>query len=257
MTEGVELSLTEEDRGPSRGRLMLLFWLAAAASVVLPLVPYGRNVLYPFALLGTWAHEMGHGLVALLLGGSFERLEIYRNLGGVAFHSGVGSFGRVLVSAGGLIGPAVPGALVIVYGSRPRTARWVLAVLSVAVALSVVFFVRNLFGVIALAVIAAVAAVFGFRSPGGFRLGLTQLLGIQLCLASWGTLDYMFTRDFVRDGQRVDSDTQNIAEVLFLPYWFWGGVTAALSLAILAWAFYLAWLRSERRSALAPPTLPT
>lgn len=232
---------------------MALFWLAAAASVVLPRIPYGRNLLYPFALIGTWAHEMGHGLVTILLGGSFERLEVYRNLGGVAFSTGVGSFGGVLVSAGGLLGPAILGALIIVYGSRPKTARWVLAALGVAIVLSVLLFVRNGFGVAALGLTGAALVALGFRGPELARLAVTQLIGVQLCLAIWGTLDYLFTKNFVRGGQTFDSDTQNIADVLLLPYWFWGGLIAAISFAILTFAFYRAWIRPLRR----PSELPT
>ena len=35
------------------------------------LVPYGGYLLYPFTLLSTWVHEMGHGVTALLrIGGT-------------------------------------------------------------------------------------------------------------------------------------------------------------------------------------------
>lgn len=254
MTDGAEPVLTNNDDAPARSQLITLFWLAAVASVVLPRIPYGRNLLYPFALLGTWAHEMGHGVMAVLLGGSFERLEIYRSLGGVAFFAGVGSFGTVLVSAAGLLGPAIAGALVIVYGSRPRTARWVLLALGIVVALSVLLVVRNGFGILALSLIGAALVAIGVRWPGTVGLAATQLIGVQLCLASWGTLDYMFTKNFTRGGQTVDSDSQNIADVLLLPYWFWGGLIAALSVAILAFAFYRAWIHPYRSSSVAPTT---
>lgn len=254
-----ELSLTDQGRSAavptvSRGRLQGLFWLAVAATALLPFVPFGRFLLYPFALLGTWAHEMGHGLMAILAGGSFHRLEIYQGLGGVAFTSGNGSLGRVLVSAAGLLGPAVVGGLVVVYGSRPRTARWVLGVLSVLVLASVVLVVRNGFGVIAMLLVGLGLAAVGFWGPALVRIGLTQLVGIQLAMASLGTLDYMFTRNFVRNGRVVDSDTQNIADVLVLPYWFWGGLIALASFAILGGAFYRAWIKPAGRPELSSTT---
>ncbi|MEL6980887.1 MAG: M50 family metallopeptidase [Actinomycetota bacterium] len=229
-------------------RLLAYFWATVAVSVILPRVPYGRQVLYPFALLGTWVHEMGHGLFAILVGGSFDRLVLYQNLGGTAYSSGVGSLGRALVAAGGLLGPALAGGLIIVLGSRESTARWVLAGLAVILALSLLLFVRNAFGVISLAIIAALLGVLAFYGPEVSRVVVAQFIGIQFCLASWGTRDYMFTRDFVRDGQVIDSDTQQIADVLLLPYWFWGGLIAAISLAIMASSFYVAWVvpfRSE------------
>jgi hypothetical protein len=230
----------------SDDRLLTLFWVAAAISLILPRIPYGRTVLYPFALLGTWAHEMGHGMFALLAGGTFNRLVIYQNLGGTAYSSGVGSLGRAFVAAGGLLGPALAGGIIIVLGSRELTARWVLAGLAVLLALSLLLVVRNLFGWMALGLIAAVLGALAGYGPETVRVFVTQLIGIQFCLASWGTLDYMFTKNFVRDGRVIDSDTQEIAEVLLLPYWFWGGLIAFASLAIMASSFYIAWVRPLR-----------
>lgn len=246
LPENLTGGLADNLSGANSNRLMAFFWIAAAVSVILPRVPYGRHVLYPFALLGTWAHEMGHGLVAILAGGSFNRLVIYQNLGGTAYSSGVGSLGRAFVSAGGLLGPALAGGLIIVLGSRESSARWVLAGLALLLAISLVLFVRNAFGWFALALIAALLGTAAVYGPDLLKIFIAQLIGIQFCMASWGTLDYMFTKNFSRDGQVIDSDTQEIAEVLLLPYWFWGGLIALTSFGIMASSFYVAWIRPFR-----------
>lgn len=227
---------------PEAEQLITLFWLAVGASIILPRIPYGRTLLYPFALLGTWAHEMGHGLAAVLVGGRFRRLEIYPGLGGQAYSSGIRGARTAVVSAGGLLGPALAGGLIIVLGSRQQTAPWVLTGLAVAVALSLLGVVRNLFGWLALGAVAAALAPLALYAPTGARIFLAQLIGIQFCLACWSTLDYMFTRDFRRDGRIIESDTQQIANVLILPYWFWGGVIALISLGVVIASFYLAWM---------------
>ncbi len=224
-------------------QLVQLFWAAVALSIVLPRLPYGRTILYPFALLGTWAHELGHGLTAIAVGGRFKRLEVHKNLDGLAFSSGLGSLGRAVVAAGGLLAPAVVGGLFILLGSREATAPWILAGLAAAVLVSVVLFVRNTFGLVALGLVGLVLVGVAWQAPELIRVFVAQLIGIQFCVASWGSLDYMFTKNFVRsDGTLTDSDTQTIANVLFLPYWFWGGIIAVFSVAILGGAFYLAWL---------------
>ncbi|MGB5759684.1 MAG: M50 family metallopeptidase [Acidimicrobiales bacterium] len=240
--------LSEDLTAVGSNRLMAFFWIATAVSLILPRIPYGRHLLYPFALLGTWAHEMGHGLVAIMAGGTFNRLVIYQNLGGTAYSSGVGTLGRAFVSAGGLLGPALAGGAIIILGSRESTARWVLAGLAILLALSLVLFVRNAFGVLALALIAALLGAAAAYGPDLLKVFVAQLIGIQFCLASWSTLDYMFTKNFRRDGQVIDSDTQEIAEVLLLPYWFWGGLIALLSFGIMASSFYVAWVRPFRQS---------
>lgn len=224
------------------GELIRLFWGAVVLSLILPRIPYGRLLLYPFALLGTWAHEMGHGLTALATGGRFRRLVIYRNLDGLAYFE-TGSLRRVLVAAGGLLAPAVVGGGFIVLGSRESTAPFVLAGLAIALLVSLVLFVRNAFGWLSLALVGAALVPVAWWAPETVRVFVAQMVGIQLCVASWGSLNYMFTRHFHRaDGTLTDSDTQMIANVLLLPYWFWGAMIAALSFLILAGSFYLAWL---------------
>lgn len=58
----------------SRAQLSWTFWSAALLSVGRPSVPFGEFVIYPFALLSTWAHELGHGVTALLWGGEIKYL---------------------------------------------------------------------------------------------------------------------------------------------------------------------------------------
>lgn len=227
----------------TEGGLIVWFWLAVAVSVIGPRLPFGRTVLYPFALLGTWAHEMGHGVTAIIFGGRFRRLEVHRNLGGLAFHSGVRGFGRAAVAAGGLLAPAVVGGAVIVLGAREQTAPWILAGVAAALIISLLLFVRNGFGWLALSLIAAALTATAVLAPENVRIFLAQLIGIQFCMASWGSLHYLFTKHVRRtDGTVMDSDTQQIANVMLLPYWFWGGIIAVVSFAILSASFYVAWV---------------
>ncbi len=239
-------SLTDQIDSVSQNQLKVAFVAAVVISVVLPRLPYGRRLLFPFALLATWAHELGHGVAAILMGGRFTRLEVYSNLGGTAYSSGVrNGLGRAFVSAGGLLGPALVGGLIIIAGSRQETAPYVLAAVAGSVLVSVVLVLRNQFGLIAMSIIGLTLAVMAWKGPELVRLLVAQLIGIQFCLASWGTLDYMFTKNFVRGDQVINSDTQNISDELILPYWFWGGCIAGVSALILASSFYVAWVRPE------------
>lgn len=228
-----------------RKRLVKAFWAAVAISVLCNVLqPWGRYALYPFALLGTWAHEMGHGLTALLLGGSFEKLVLFSDLGGYASHTALGFFRRPLVSMGGLLGPSIVGGGLIVLGARSeKTARLALWLLVAALGLSVVIWIRSLFGVVAISAVAVVLAGVALKGGVFAELFMTQLIGIQLCLALVSDVNYMFTKSFQRGGETLLSDTGQIAEHWLLPYWVWGGLIAATSFAILLSAFYVAWIR--------------
>lgn len=236
-----------ETAAPERDRLVVAFFGAAALSIALYFLrPWGRFALYPFALLSTWAHEMGHGLTAILMGGDFLRLELYPSLGGQASHTAGGFFGRPLVSIGGLLGPAVAGAFVIVQGAKSeRSAGLVLGALVAALALSTVIWIRTLFGFFAIGLISVALGALAAKGPRFPKLIVTQFIGIQFCLGSLADIDYMFTKSFTRNGRVMFSDTQRIAEHWLLPYWVWGSLIAAASIALLLAAFYFAWMRPE------------
>src|SRR5688572_32874102 len=80
---------------------------SAAATLLLYNVPlFGRILARPLILLSTLAHEMGHGLTAVLLGGEFVRLKMWLDGAGVA-EMDLDGFGRIregLTIAGGLVG---------------------------------------------------------------------------------------------------------------------------------------------------------
>lgn len=229
---------------PNRSKLVTLFAAAGALSVALTYIPYGRYILYPFALLSTWAHEMGHGLAAILVGGRFFHLELYSNLGGVALINSGGRFAQLIVSAGGLVGPAFLGALIMILGSKSRTAPYVLSALTVAIAISLVFWIRNLFGFVAMSLLGAALAAFARYANSTLRILLTQLIAVQLGLSAWTNRSYLFIKEFERDGKTMLSDTGLIQEALFLPYWFWGALLGLTSLLILLFGFWFAWIRS-------------
>lgn len=232
-----------DDAGLSRRELVAMFAVAVAASIGLGFVSWGGTVIYPFRLFATWAHEMGHGIGALVTGNSFQELNIYRSLGGQALIGGADGFSQVIVSSFGLLGPAVLGAAVLLAGSRVRTAPYVLGALGSAVVLSALVWIRNPFGFFVMVAIAVVLVLIARFAPPIAGVAVAQLLAVQLTLAAWSSRDYLFIKEFERNGRSFDSDTQNIADELFLPYWFWGSLVGIISLLVVVWAFWVAWLR--------------
>jgi hypothetical protein len=67
-----------------------------------------------------------------------------------------------------------------------------------------------------------------------------------LCLSWFRDLDYMFSGTAVVAGVSRPSDSAVIAQALWLPFWFWGALVAALSLALLLAGL---WIVSRRSSA--------
>ncbi len=210
----------------------------AVATIVLWQLPGGGYILYPFTILGTWFHEMGHGLAALLLGGNFLYLELYPNGSGLAAHSGplfLGNIGKALVAGAGPLGPTITGALFIAASTRQKMTSLILFLLGVMLIVSLVFWVRPVFG-FGFAVILLFAVVIMYISlkgnPGLKRFAL-QFLGIQALISLYLSINYLFSGGGVVGGKGYYSDTMVMQQNLFLPYWFWGGLILALSAYII------------------------
>src|SRR5262245_24609761 len=125
----------------------VVFVLSIALTVVLYSLPELRIVAYPLLLLSTLVHEMGHGLAALAVGGSFTSFEMFSDGSGIARTMGGDSrFAAAVVAAGGLVGPAVAAALSFVAGRRPTSARVFLSVLCLGALIAMALVVRNAFG---------------------------------------------------------------------------------------------------------------
>lgn len=217
------------------------------ASVVVTLalywIPYGRTAAYPLVLLSTLAHELGHGLTAWATGGRFDALQMAADGSGQATWSAPdgAAWRRGLVAAGGLIGPAVGAALGFFAARSPARCRALLAVTAGGLVLVELLWVRNPFGLLFVAgVAAALLVVLRFASARGSQLAV-MFFSVQLGLAVFSRADYLFTRTAGGAGQ--PSDVEQIADAWFLPYWVWGLVCGAGSLVILALGLRAAWRR--------------
>ena len=113
---------TTADEAPPTSRRALV--IAAVIAVVIEhLVPFGGWILYPFTLLATWVHEMGHGVTALLVGGTFSSLDIFRDASGLAHINAARGFPMALSCMGGLLAPPLVGAATLAFARGPKRAR--------------------------------------------------------------------------------------------------------------------------------------
>ena len=214
--------------------------IAAIAVGVIWQLPYGKLMLYPLSLLATYAHELGHGLAALLLGFDFARFYLHADGSGLAFWQGqAGRLASALIAAGGLLAPSIAGALLLALSRSVRRVRAVLYALAVLIAISVALWTRNLFGITFLLGFAALLALSAkYLADTGAAI-LLNIIAVTLCLSLFKDIDYMFSASALVDGTTHLSDTAQIAAALWLPYWFWGALLASLSLTLLAGGIWI------------------
>ena len=235
-------TLADQER---RERFLLLAGIALG-SVMLWQTMIGSLLLYPFTILATWFHEMGHGIAAMLAGRGFERLLIFADGSGLALSlrpsDGYGAT-DALVAASGPLGPAIAGAALIVASRSASATRAALVVLGLALVVSTATWVRSPMGWLVLPALGIAMALLALRGSAAWQRFAIQFLGVQAAISAWREFDYLFSPGGEVGGQLHRSDTGAIADVLLLPYWFWGAAISGAILALLWGSFRLAFRR--------------
>ena len=242
-----------------RSHGMIACFAISALVIGLYFIPYGMYVLYPFMLVYTFIHEMGHGIAAVLMGGVFDKFEMWLDGSGMAtsmLPRDASHFAHAFVAFGGLIAPAIMAAISLMLGRSGKAARIGLYIFAGICALSLILVVRNLFGILFVAVCGL--AAFGLaKLPRSDKIPQYSMLflAITLLTAVFSRGDYLFTPSAQTAVGVAPSDVGQIAEHLFLPYWFWGGLIALLSVAILVIGvrgFFLAGAGEKPQKQLPP-----
>ncbi len=104
--------MTDFFASQDRQQRIALLVILALGSWMLWQTYWGSLLLYPFTILSTWFHEMGHGIAAMLTGNTFDRLLIYPDGSGLALSlrpADSSRFVDALVAAGGPLGPPIAG----------------------------------------------------------------------------------------------------------------------------------------------------
>ena len=245
--------VTPGSQSEAAGRLAL----AALVVVLLPALPFGTFLAYPFLILTTWFHEMGHGLAAMALGQEFERLMIFASGSGVAQYrlaEDTSPLVRAAIAAGGPLAPSLVGAGLIVASAHPRAWRAVLWLVSAAILASTIIWVRAPVGYAVLPLLAALLALVAWRArPAALRFTL-QFLGVLAALSMLRDAGYLLSASAVIDGKTFLSDTGQIAAALGLPHWFWAGLIVVLGGLITGLA--LRYALAEHRLRPPPPRRP-
>ena len=219
---------------PSKRRARTALLFSVVMTVAIYALPLGAVVAYPLVLLSTLAHELGHGIAALMVGCSFEQFVLYSDGSGAALTSGnPGRFARAFISAGGLIGPAVAAAGCFVAGRNGRVARTALVTVGVLLSVALIVLIRNVFGWFFVAGVAAVCLYSGTRARSDTAQLIVLFVGIQLALSVFSRSDYLFTNVAVTATGTGPSDVARIADALFLPYWVWGIACGGFSAWVL------------------------
>lgn len=223
-----------------RRRAKKALYISVALTLLLYVIPFGNFIAYPLMLFSTVVHELGHGLASIAVGGSFKQMVVFADGSGVASHTDAGGgISRALVSAGGLVGPAVVAGLAFALGRREKVARVTLGVGAVFLAIVTAVFMRNPFGIVFTSVIALGMGWVAWRQSAEVAQLALVFLAVQLSLSVFSRADYLFVSEAHTGAGVMPSDTAHMAIALGGSYWMWGLACGAFSIAVLGAGIWL------------------
>ncbi len=218
------------------GKYLLFFFGFGIFTFILWQFPFGRIALYPFTILGTWFHEMGHGLTAMILGGRFVELVIYPDGSGFARFTTdlfLGNIGQAIVAMGGPIGPTIAGSALIASTKKMKFGRIVMFLLGLSMLLSVLIWIRSFVGILIIAILGLVIIFISIKGSDKLQILSLQFLGVQAIMSLYLSIDYLFSSGGYVGGSSFNSDTAIIAKYLLLPHWLWAFLILAFSVIMI------------------------
>jgi len=186
--------------------------------------------VYPLKIFVVLLHEISHGVMAVLSGGTIERIIITSNEGGLCQCPGGGRF---LTLSAGYLGSLLWGAAILVAargrGRIPQIAAAVIGVIVIAVTIS---YVRNWFGLVFGVGFGGGLVAVAYYLPSDGISALLTALGLTSCL--YAILDI---KSDVIDRPEVMSDARMLAELTGIPTLVWGVLWIGVALLFSAWLF--------------------
>ncbi|NNC38867.1 MAG: M50 family peptidase [Acidimicrobiales bacterium] len=209
----------------------------------------GTQVQYvglPFAFLSTWAHELGHGMGAVITGGHFDHMIITREFSGLAHTAVFGDAERIVVILGGLLGPAIAGGLLLIASRGLNLNRIALYILSALLFATALFWAGDNFTRIGTLMLGGFTLIIAVKGSPVICRALALIVAISLCLSAVTRLDYFFVKNGDINGRSHTSDTGALANIIGGGHLLWAILLSALSLFILYVSYRLSNGKSSR-----------
>ena len=205
--------------------MLILFF---ALGFLLPRIPVAGKF---FNIINTALHEFGHALMALLTGGSVERIELFNDTSGTTTTKSDSKVGAFLVSLAGY--PfAASVAWLAFYLIGQDAEKGLVIGLSMLFVLMLLFWIRNWYGVLWVVLFCAVNCVLLYYGNAS-HLHYAALFYAAVVLAESVTSSITIVVLALRDGDRA-GDATNLAKLTGLPAFLW----ALLFLAYTGWVCY-------------------
>lgn len=242
------MKLLSSKNTPSTTETLQLIGLAGVATALLMLIP-GLDLLnYPFRLLLTMVHELGHGLAAMLTGGEFIRFVVFADGSGLAYTAGGWRF---FVIPAGYLGTALFGATLILLGRNPQWSRVALGVMGTAVLMLSLFYgipsifsPQLLWGVLTTStglVFGTLFLLLALMARPAIIIFCTHFVAIQAGLTAFSDI-FVVIGLAAQWGQVTSNDAQSMANLTYIPAIVWALLWAVMALILISGSIWITWI---------------
>jgi len=184
-------------------------------------------VLLPFKLLSVIFHESSHIIAAYCTGGSVASVEITEKLGGI---TNISKGNEVIVLVSGYTGSILWGLIIYLFSLNKKSARYILASISIFFILFGLIFIRNNFGIAAAVILSLTFAGCAFiTNKPALSIILKSVSLLNIFYVIYDVIyDTFFTTNLYSDAARLEQITGTNAEL-----WGIGWVFVAVCVVLL------------------------
>lgn len=205
--------------------LLMLFF---ALGFLLPRIPVVGKF---FNIINTALHEFGHALMALVTGGSVDKIELFRDTSGTTTTKSSSRFSAILVSLAGY--PfAASVAWLSFYLIRQGAEQGLVIGLSILFVVMLLFWIRNWYGALWVVLFCVGNGLLLYYGEPDW-LHYVALFYAVMILVESVTSTITIVVLAIRDGDKA-GDATNLAKTTHVPAFFW----ALLFLAYTVWVCY-------------------
>jgi len=208
-------------------------------SFVLSFFSWGRRVLFPFQIFTTWVHECCHAAAALFLGGEAISITISPDGSGLTkYKIPKGNLRYGLIASAGYPGASMGGCLIfyLAVSTEKNSHYWnahsMIIFLCSLITLSLLFWVRNLFGFISTLLLGLALAALNYAPMEHYSHEILLFLSIQTALNALFDIRTLFG---FKSSKSTISDAHVLQKLFYLPHWCWAISWLGLSLFMMFW----------------------
>lgn len=212
----------------------------------------------PINFLGTWVHELGHGIGAEISGGKFEHMIVSPDFSGRASTLITGPGSHIIVLLMGLLAPSIASFFLLILVRGLGFGRAGLILLAATLLISAVIWAGDMFTRVTVFGLGGVITLLAWRAPKIVRDITAQLVAISFAISAIASIEYFFMKGGVSGGSPAVSDTITLARLTGIPHTLLAVFITAFSLGILYLAFRISgkmWMKKAKRvSAQSHPS---